>query len=363
MVRVSSFLLSFSLLIGLAILLFAAVPVPAQAQSVNRNSITGRITDTGGQALNRMRVELLDDVEMSVRQTYSDTIGRFTFSGLSAGTFNVRVHSDGKYAGRTVRVSLFSGRGGSGSHQEQLDIVLKTINEEKGGNTPINSGTVFAQDVPDNARKVYERALKQLEAKRVDQGVASLKEAIEIFPTYFVALERLGVEHLRREEYDPAREILDRAVKVNPGSAASQYALGVSQYHLRLLAQVIPSLRRSLQLAPGSPNAAFANFYLGLALWKLGKPGDAEPHLKKALELGGNAMPPDIHLHLAKHYSDTSRFREAADELEVFLKLAPDARDAESIRDLVKRLRGKADSVVKNSLASLPERRDLEVGL
>ncbi|MGH9800116.1 MAG: tetratricopeptide repeat protein, partial [Blastocatellia bacterium] len=158
------------------------------------------------------------------------------------------------------------------------------------------------------------------------------------------ALERLGVEHLRREQYEPANEALDRAVKVNPNGAASQYALGVSQFHLRRLAAVVESLQRSLQLAPGSPNAAFAHFYLGLSLWKLGKPAAAEPHLKKACELGGNSMPPDIHLHLAKHYSDTTRFREAADELELFLKLAPDARDADNIRELARRLRTKAQT-------------------
>ena len=104
---------------------------------------------------------------------------------------------------------------------------------------------------------------------------------------------------------------------------------------------MIDSLRRSLLLAPGSPNATFAHFYLALALWKLGKHGDAEPHLRKALELGGNALPADIHLYLAQQCSDTQRFKEAAEELEMFLKLAPDARDAESIRNLIRKLREK----------------------
>ncbi|MFN0109585.1 MAG: tetratricopeptide repeat protein [Blastocatellia bacterium] len=310
----------------------------------NRNSISGMITDTGGQGLNRIRVELQDDVEMTITQTFTDSTGRYTFRNLTTGTFNVKVHSDGKYAGRSVRVSLYSARAGGGAHQEQLDIVLKSLSEIRNTNAPANAGITFAQDVPDNARKMYDRAVKQLDAKQIDTGIISLKEAIGLFPTYFVALERLGVEHMRRQEYEPASDILDRAVKVNPNGAASQYALGVSLFYQRRLGEAAESLRKSLALTPNSPNAAFSNFYLGLALWRLKKPGEAEPYLKKACELGGSSMPPDVHLHLAKHYSDTTRFRDAADELELFLKLAPDARDADNIRELIRRLRTRTQS-------------------
>ncbi|MGH9802857.1 MAG: carboxypeptidase regulatory-like domain-containing protein, partial [Blastocatellia bacterium] len=204
--------------------LFAAGSSVVQA---NRNSIGGMITDTTGQPLNRIRVELQDEVEMTITQMYTDGTGRYTFRNLTVGTFTVKVHSDGKYAGRSVRVSLYSSRSGGGSHQEQLDLVLKSLNEVRNNNAPANAGITFAQDIPDNARKFYERAIKQFDAKQAEQGMALLKEAVNIFPTYFSALERLGVEHLRRQEYEPASESLDRAVKVNPNGAASQYALGV----------------------------------------------------------------------------------------------------------------------------------------
>jgi regulator of sirC expression with transglutaminase-like and TPR domain len=49
-------------------------------------------------------------------------------------------------------------------------------------------------------------------------------------------------------------------------------------------------------------------------------------------------------MHLAKYYSENKRYKEAADELELFLKQAPDARDAEKIKALIKQLRAKAAS-------------------
>jgi Flp pilus assembly protein TadD len=308
-----------------------------------RNVINGVITNTTGRPIYNIRVELLDEVEMAIKQTYTDPSGRYTFSNLSHGTFIVKVHSDANHVGQSARLSLYAARTGGGSHYEQLDFVLKTREESKGNSVPSNTGPAFAQEVPENARKAYERGVKQLEnTKQTEQGIASLKEAISIFPTYYLALERLGVEYIRLQQYQPAHETLTKALEVNPNGASCHYALGVAQFHLRQIPEAAESLRRSLMLAPESPNAAFAHFYLGLAYWKTGKVADAEPHLKKSYELGGSAIPADVHMHLAKYYSDNKRYKEAADELEMFLKKAPDARDAEMIRNLIKQLRAKA---------------------
>src|SRR5262245_19166501 len=53
----------------------------------NRNAINGTITNAVNRPLNRIRVELQDEVEMTITQTYTDTAGRYTFSNLSLGTF------------------------------------------------------------------------------------------------------------------------------------------------------------------------------------------------------------------------------------------------------------------------------------
>lgn len=319
-------------------LLVAATSVAAQTQ--NRNVISGIITNTEAKPLDRIRVELADEVEMTITQTYTNSTGRYSFRNLTAGTFIVKVHSNGKYAATRARVNLYNIRNGS-STQEQVDFALKTLAETRGSAIPSNTGSTFAQEVPAEARKLYERATRQLDNKQIEQGIASLKEAIEAFPAYFQALERLGIEYTRRQEYDPAHEALAKAAKINPNGAACLYVLGVAQYHLGYLPSAADSLRRAVLIAPGSPNATFAHFYLGLSLWKLSRHADAEPHLRKSLELGGNSIPPDVHLYLAQHCSDTQRYKEAADELETFLKLVPDARDAENIRNLIRKLRAK----------------------
>ncbi len=313
-------------------------PIPLQ----NRNAIRGRVTDTTNRSLERVRVELQDEVEMTITQTYTDSMGRYAFNSLSLGTFIVKVHSNGTHVGRSTRISLTPARlSGTASHQELADFILPTIDEAKGSAAPGNASLVFAQDVPEKARKAYEKAASLLDQKKTEEGVEALKEALKLFMNYYLAWERLGIEYVKLEHYDAARFALDQAVKINQNSASSLYGLGYAQYQLRQWREATESLTRSLRLAPASANAGFAHYYLGLALLKENKPAEAEAHLKQAYKIGQNNIPTEVHLHLAQIYSNAKRYKEAADELELCLKRAPGAKDAENIRNLIKQLRSK----------------------
>lgn len=307
-----------------------------------RNAINGVVMNAKGEPLNRLRVELQNEVEMFVAYTYTDATGRYQFQNLSQGTFIIKVHSDGKYIGQASRVVLQAIRTGT-AHYEQVDFALKEIPVRRDSTISSNTGTTFVQEIPENARKIFERAIKQFEVeKESSKGLESLREAIRLFPNYYNALERLGIELVRLQQYDEARSLLAQAVKINRAGAPALYGLGVSEFHLQHTAEAIEALRQSIVIAPDSSNSAFEHFYLGLAYWRLNKHSDAEPHLKKAGELGGTNIPPDIHMYLAQYYSESGRSREAADELELFLKLVPNAKDAEKIRNLVRQLRAKS---------------------
>ena len=230
----------------------------------------------------------------------------------------------------------------SGAQVEQVDFTLKTRDEVDKSARPTTTGTTFAQNVPDDARAAYERAIESLDKRQdADHGIAELKKAVELFPTYYLALERLGGEYVKLKQYEEAVRVLNAAVEINPRGHPSMYALGVARYYLKQIPEAIELLRRSLSLAPDSPNSAFSHMFLGMALLKDGKFAEAETHLKRAHEIGDKQVP-DVHMYLAQMYSNSKRYKEAADELELFLKETPDARDAESIRNIIKQLRAKA---------------------
>ncbi|MBL8205969.1 MAG: tetratricopeptide repeat protein [Blastocatellia bacterium] len=329
--------LRFALFIGL--LTFSANVI------AQRNAVTGTVTNTARQPLSNLWIELLNDVDSVLKRTRTDTTGRYSFQGLSYGTFHVRVVTVGTaYRAQTARIELIPATmRGTGSHNEQLDFTLKTENETKRPVATSTARTTFVQAVPEAAQKAYEQGAQFLDAgKNTNEGIAKLHEAIQLFPTYYLALERLGLEYVKQGKYELARESLGKALEVNSGGASCYYAMGVIHYQSKQWTEAIESLRRGLALAPDSPNAAFEHFYLGLSLLKTGKGAEAEPQLKRSYELGGNNIPADVHMHLAQYYSNNKKYKEAADELELFLKQAPDARDAENIKNIIKQLRAKA---------------------
>ncbi len=319
-------------------------PFSAVTAQNTGSSIGGNIMDTSRRPVSNIYIELRDDLESVLQRVRTDSSGRYTFNRLSRGNYYVRVVTAGtNFVSQSVRVELVvvSGVAGSGRTYEEVNLTLKTTDEEKGVRSkPVTpAGTVFSQNIPDEARKLYEDAVDQLDTKNNPQGgMEGLQKAVASFADYFAALERLGAEYVKRGQYAQAQETLAKAVKVNPKGNMSWYALGVAQYNQKNLMEAQESLLRSVTLAP---NSAHAQFWYGVALFRGGKVQEAEPTFKKAYELGGKQIPADVHMYLAQIYSNSKRYKEAADELELFLK-ETDARDSEKIKGLIQQLRSKA---------------------
>jgi tetratricopeptide (TPR) repeat protein len=332
------------LALGLSLLLAAAPG--AAAQQARRNVITGHVFGESRLPLSDVFVELLDDLGVTVNRTRTNSSGRYEFASLPEGRFKVRVLPYGTdYAEQVqeVVVANFSALGGgSGGEIQQRDFYLRLRANLNAG--PFAApGTVFAQEVPEAARKLYERGVAELRAKKEREGFESLKGALAAFPDYFAALDRLGTEYAVRggsnpAYYEAARVLLTKAVGVNPGSYSSTFGLAFAQYHLGMNGEAVQNFQRAVRLHDKSVNG---HLWLGVALKKAGKLQQAEVSLKRANKLGEGKVP-EVHMRLAEVYGDQKRYGEAADELELFLKQRPDARDADKIRQLIAQLREKA---------------------
>jgi Flp pilus assembly protein TadD len=321
------------------------------------NSISGQVYDTTNRPLTNLQVELLDDVNSLLKRTRTDGVGRYLFTGLPQGNFQVRVITVGtNLVGQTARVEIVtvSRAGGRGRTSEIYDFTLRTTDEEKSGRLSKAPAILFSQEVPDTARQFYEAAVEKLDKNQgSDEGMEALKKALEIFPKYYAALERLGSEYVKQQQYLQALEILNKAIAVNGKGHLSFYALGIAQYNLKQTDNAIQSLRKSVALAPSSVNA---QFWLGIVLFRTKKFDDAETPLKRASEMGGNQIP-DVHMFLAQIYSNSNRYLEAVGELELFLKEVPNATDSEKIKNIIKQLREKAVNP-KNSKSQFTASQD-----
>ena len=310
--------------------------------SQGRNSITGFVFGEARTPLSEVYVELLDDFYVTISRMRTNGSGLFAFRGLPDGLYNVKVSPYiADYEGQTrsvslVGLSLISGRG---AVNEQIDFYLKVKKSINAG--PLGTpGVVFAQEIPNSAKKLYESGIEDLLIKKEAEGFDKLKKAIELFPNYFLALDRLGTEYVVRGHYTPAFVLLTKAVEVNPRSFSSFFGLGLASYRLQQVDKAIEHLRRATDNYNKSANAYL---WLGIALHQNKNLPQAETALIQANKLSKGESA-EIHWQLARLYKEQKRFRESADELELFLKHKPDAKDVEKIKEMIKTLRQKADS-------------------
>lgn len=324
----------------------APAPVFAAPAFQGRNGITGIVFNEAGRPVSEVYVELLSELDTTVSQIRTTSSGRYEFRGLSEGRYKVRVRAFGTdympQVQEVILANVSATGGGTGGELKQVDIYLRLRPEVTGGPFYAPS-TVFAQEVPEEARKLFEKGIGSLREKKDAEGFDSLKRALEVFPNYFEALDRLGGEYAVRggqdkRYFEAARVLLTKAVEVNPKSFSSTFGLGFSQYHLGLNKEAVSNLERAVNLYGKSPSA---HLWLGIAQKREGKAAEAEASLKRADALS-KGKEPEAHWHLANLYNEQKRYAEAAAELEKFLKARPDARDSDKIKQLIVELKQKA---------------------
>lgn len=331
------------LFFALAILFLSSSSVFAQ----RGNSISGYVTGYEREPIYDAFVELLNEYGQPIKRARTDNSGRYIFSGIAAGRYGVRVNAYGtdyeeqtrevEIVNITRQADLAGNQRISGFSDEQLDFSLRL----RKGFTPGKTGTIFVQEVPPEAKKLYQQAITDLNDKKDKEGIAGLKSAIEVFPKYFNALERLGNEYVRLKYYDAARYIFSAALEVNPRGYRSWYGLAYANYSLNKFEDASFAIDKSIEIFQGLADA----YLLSGILKRMAKKfEDAEKHLLKAKELAKEAMP-TVHFQLALLYgNDMKRYADAAKELKLYLKANPDAPDKEKVESLIKTYEEKAKS-------------------
>ncbi len=308
--------------------------------SQNRNSITGFVFGDSRTPVARVYVELQTDFYSMVARAQTNGSGMYTFSGLPAGLYTVKVLTSGTdYEEQSKSVSLVpvSVIQGRGSVFEQVDFYLK-VRPRRGSGPLASPGVLFAQDVPAEAKRLYEAGLEDLKDNgNENEAFTKLKRSIEIYPDYYYALDRLGNEYVMRGFYEPAIILLSKAIKINPRSFSSTFGLGLAEYRLNRIDQALEHFKSSVKIEKDSANG---HLWMGISLHSKNNLTAALDSLLQANKLSKETVP-EVHWQLARVYKDLKRYRESADELELYLKYRPDAANAAEIRKIVQVLRAK----------------------
>jgi tetratricopeptide (TPR) repeat protein len=315
------------------------------ASAAAQNSVSGIVFDVNRKPVADIELELLDEFERLIRATRTNGSGLYVFQGLRGGVFYVQVRVDGTnyrpvkervQLGQTNRTSRTTGAI-SGSESLQINFTLEA--KTRAAPAALSNEVVFAQNVPDEAAKHFEAALKKLRDAKPDEAIAELEKALAIYPDYFLALEKIGYEYLLKGKFAESETAFTRASQVNPKSVAAKSGLGIAQYKLGKRREAAQTLEESTAVNQSSPNSFL---FLGKIYRELKDYARAETNLKKAKELAKNKLA-DVHWELALlFYYNLNRPREAADELELYLRAKPDAANKSQVEKLIKQMREKA---------------------
>lgn len=300
------------------------------------NRIEGQVYDQNRVPVSDAFVELLNEVDSLVARTKTNTSGRFSFLGVSSGHFTIKVLPLGKdLLEQTQDIEINNQL--SRSDTVFVDFYLRFDKRAADVSQGIAPEAIFVQDVPQSARKLYEQGVGKLEKKQ-DEGLSDIEEAVKLFPNYFAALSRLGREYVSRKDYKKAYPHLLKAIDLNPRSINSYYSLSYAFYQLGEIPAALEAARACTILNGNSVNT---QLLYGTLLRINGNYQDSEKNLLKAKSLAKKPNA-EIHWQLSLLYNKLKRNKEAADELETYLKILPNSPDKQKIQELIAKLRTSA---------------------
>jgi Tetratricopeptide repeat len=332
--------------IFLCIVVYPLINYAKEANSITSskavlNSIQGQVFDPYRVPISDIYVELRNDLGSTISRVRTLTGGRFLFANISSGHFDVTVLTTGtNFLEQTQSVDIVNIFRGS-SDSAYVDFYLQFDKRKTSIGTASVTDAIFVQEIPEEARKLYKSGVKKIGGKESKQGFDELEQAVKIFPEYFDALSTLGREYVQIKEFQKAVTYLIRAIDINQRSFSCYYSLAYSAYKLNFLPDAIKAARAATTLQPNSVNA---QLLYGTLLRLDGSYTKALEVLLKAKTLSKDSPIGDIHWQLALVYNKLNRNKEAADELDIYLKTSPDVANKKEIQDLIAKLRTETKS-------------------
>lgn len=326
-----------SLILMTGLLLLSALVANAQAPGSSRglassggnNMIQGRIYFPSGQTASGKSIKInLESVStFGAMSTVADQDGTFRFTSLTAGDYTVVVDAGPEFEKTREPVNIYRETSGGG-RTVQVTIQL---------HPKVDSSNPLFAGVPEKALNFYQKGSTAARKGDAKAAVESLSAAVAAHPNFALALSDLGVQYMNLKQYDKAAETFEALLKLKPDDANAHLNLGIAAFNQKKMDAAESHLRKALELKSAGPTP---HYYLGLTLVSVKRYEEALKEFELTISNGGDNIAL-AHKYLGGLYMSSQKNKEAADELEKYLKLDPKAADAERIKGTIKDLRSK----------------------
>jgi tetratricopeptide (TPR) repeat protein len=318
-------------IVTLLLVLVAIQSYAASAMAQGSLTIFGdvRITSDGNTVVPREVMLILRRVpEGEVGRQYVSSRGRYRFTGLKEGEYEIVAEAEGKEIGRLTQIRIGGMTLSNSPYGYQNDVEIRW---RPGTAAPASGGVISAADVydrPASTKPIFAKAEEAVAKKKYDQATTLLKQVVETDNADFQAWTALGTVYLAQEKFDDARQAYEHAVAVKPDSPRAQFNLGRLLSSQKKFEEAIVPLTKAVELQPTSGDG---NMLLGEAYLQLKKGSKAIPYLNEAASHGR----PDAHLRLGWLYNAAGLKDKAAIEYEEYLKKNPEYPERNKLKEYI----------------------------
>lgn len=321
-----------------AVLLLVGIAESVRAQN---GMIKGKVRAPSGTTLTGVIVELWRVGGME-GQTVTTRDGDFEFTNLTPASYEIVIKQQG-YQVLSERAEFHASRNSGRIEILTMDITLKPDSRE--APLPAGPATTFVQNIPPAAQKAYNEGVQKLKESKPIEGVASLQEAITLFPDYFSAHYVLAGELARQKKINDALAELEQARRINDRSAEVYHLFGMLMGQQKKYSVAEYAFRQAIDRNPLGTASYISHAVVLIELVKSDKESAeypkwlnaAENDLNRAIELSKEKMASPF-LHRAQVKELKKDKKGAVLDLERYLKLNPDTPNQANIREAITRL-------------------------
>jgi tetratricopeptide (TPR) repeat protein len=182
---------------------------------------------------------------------------------------------------------------------------------------------------PKDARKAYEKGLDQAKKNKPAEAQREYEKAVQLYPKYAIAWYELGVLYDKQKNAEQARKAFGEALNADAKFTKPYLQLAEISARENKWQDVADTTGRLLRLNPFDPTAYFFNSWANLQMQKL---DEAEKSAREGLKSDAENRLPRLNHLLGVILAQKQDFSGAADSMRTYLKLAPNASNADFVK-------------------------------
>lgn len=287
-------------------------------------SVNGMVSDAATHTrLDLIQLQLRSSNGALVGTAVSETNGTFHFDNVGSGSYTLVVDQNGY---QPVRQPVEVDQGSVYGLEIEL---VRTADSD----APVigGSSTVSAHElsVPPKAQDDMKKGMALLYGKSDFQGsLKQFEKAIKEYPDYYEAYTQVGIAYVKLADAPNAETAFRKSIELSHEKYADAYiGLGELFFRTKRFADAESAARESIEI---DPNRWQGHLQLARTLIELHRPSEAEASAVAAVKLQPDY--PILYLVLANIHIQLQNEPALLDDLNHYLKLAPNGPSAEQAR-------------------------------